>query len=704
LIQELPMSIASSRPPDQGRVPYLQQLAQRGDRRLLLGSVVFAAIGLVLAVRGTSLPAASAVVAAVLPAAWLGWRQAGHSLARNGLAVVLSLQLSLLCHISGLNAALPIALLLGVLLIQRDRMPLWLVGAVGVSALLAPLLDGAAVLPPLLNAMALAVLTLVLGQTAARLRQQSEALGHGPHRLAALARDIATGADLGAHSDARNYAPGSLAHALADTARHVQAQRGREAEAHAENAQIRQALDASRTAMMIADNDHVIRYVNRSVVALLRNQQATLRQAFPDFDAERLVGSSIHRFHANPDRIRGILNGLQATHNGKVRIGPVHFAQVVTPVFDAQGARLGFAVEWHDRTHELTLENAVAGIVDAAAQGDLEQRLQASEGASFLDGLTGGINQLLDTLGSTVDEVRQMLSAMANGDLDRRMQGEYHGAFAAIQRDANATAGQLARMVGHIQHCATTISTAASEIAAGNGALSERSERQAAHLQETAASMEELTATVRQNAAHARQASELAASTQGAASDGNHAMQRVVDTMQAIEGASKRIGDITGVIDGIAFQTNILALNAAVEAARAGEQGRGFAVVASEVRVLAQRSAAAAQEIKVLIDEAGRQVGEGAQLVADAGQRMQGIVGGVENVSHLMREISAASQEQSSGIEQINQTVVQMDQATQQNAALVEEATAAARELQSQAGALNQAVSVFRRREAALID
>ncbi|MCR8714397.1 methyl-accepting chemotaxis protein [Stenotrophomonas indicatrix] len=698
------MSIVSSRPPDQGRLPYLQQLAQRSDRRLLLGSVVLAAIGLVLAVRGTSVPAASAVAAAVLPAAWLGWRQAGHARARSGLAVVLSLQLSLLCHISGLNAALPIALLLGVLLIQRDPMPLWLAGAVGVSALLAPLHDGAAVLPPLLNAMALAVLTLVLGQTAARLRQQSEALGHGPHRLAALARDIATGADLGAHSDARNYAPGSLARALADTARHVQAQRGREAEAHAENAQIRQALDASRTAMMIADNDHVIRYVNRSVVALLRNQQATLRQAFPDFDAERLVGTSSHRFHANPDRIRGILNGLQATHHGKVRIGPVHFAQVVTPVFDAQGARLGFAVEWHDRTHELTLENAVAGIVDAAAQGDLEQRLQASEGASFLDGLTGGINQLLDTLGSTVDEVRQMLSAMANGDLDRRMQGEYHGAFAAIQRDANATAGQLARMVGHIQHCATTISTAASEIAAGNGALSERSERQAAHLQETAASMEELTATVRQNAAHARQASELAASTQGAASDGNHAMQRVVDTMQAIEGASKRIGDITGVIDGIAFQTNILALNAAVEAARAGEQGRGFAVVASEVRVLAQRSAAAAQEIKVLIDEAGRQVGEGAQLVADAGQRMQGIVGGVENVSHLMREISAASQEQSSGIEQINQTVVQMDQATQQNAALVEEATAAARELQSQAGALNQAVSVFRRREAALID
>ena len=703
------MSVAFSRPPDQGRSSYLQQRAERADRRLLPATVALAALGLLLALRGMSVPASSAVAAAALPALWLGARHAGQAVARNGLAVLLASQLGLLCILTGVSAALPIALLLGVLLGQRAPLPVWLAGGVGMLAVMIPALQGdglhgRALYAPLFNAAVLAALALVLGETAARLRQQSQALGHGPHRLAALARDIATGANLASHADVDRHVPGSLAHALADTARHVQARRDREAGTHAENAQIRQALDASRTAMMIADNDHVIRYVNRSVVALLRNQQSTLRQAFPDFDAERLVGSSIHRFHANPERIRAILNGLQATHNGKVRIGPVHFAQVVTPVFDAQGTRLGFAVEWHDRTHELTLENAVAGIVDAAARGDLEQRLQPSEGASFLDGLTGGINQLLDTLASTVDEVRQMLSALANGDLDRRMQGEHQGAFAAIQRDANTTASQLARMVGHIQHCATTISTAASEIAAGNGALSERSERQAAHLQETAASMEELTATVRQNAAHARQASDLAASTQGAASDGDQAMQRVVDTMQAIEGASKRIGDITGVIDGIAFQTNILALNAAVEAARAGEQGRGFAVVASEVRVLAQRSAAAAQEIKGLIDEAGRQVSEGAQLVADAGQRMRGIVDGVESVSHLMHEISTASQEQSSGIEQINQTVVQMDQATQQNAALVEEATAAARELQSQAGALTEAVSVFRQRDPLLID
>ena len=290
------MSVASSRPPDTARMPHLQQLARRADRRLLIGSAALAVAGLVLALRGPHVPGAALAAAAVLPALWLAGPQAGRAVARNGLALLLSLQLALLCAIVSLSPALPIALLLCVLLSHRDRLPVWLAGGVGTLALQVPLLHGAAVGPTLLQAGLFASLTVFLGQVALRLRQQTEALGHGPRRLAALARDIATGTDLSAHADTAAYAPGSLAHALADTARHVQAQRGREAEAHAENAQIRQALDASRTAMMIADNDHVIRYVNRSVVALLRNQQATLRQAFPDFDAERLVGSSIHRF------------------------------------------------------------------------------------------------------------------------------------------------------------------------------------------------------------------------------------------------------------------------------------------------------------------------------------------------------------------------------------------------------------------------
>ncbi|WP_312238927.1 methyl-accepting chemotaxis protein [Stenotrophomonas sp.] len=473
--------------------------------------------------------------------------------------------------------------------------------------------------------------------------------------------------------------------------------RERDEAGHQHNAQIRQALDVSRTAMMIADNDHVIRYVNHAVIRLLRNQQDSLREAFPDFDVDGLVGSSIHRFHVSPDRIRAILNTLQQVHHGRIRIGPVHFAQVVTPVFDAQGKRLGFAVEWHDRTQELQLETAVADIVAAATKGDLDRRLPVGNaGTSFLDGLTGGINQLLESVGGTVGEIRRVLSALARGDLDQRMQGDFDGAFAAMQRDANATAAQLTAMVERIKQCTGSISLAASEIATGNNDLSERTERQAAHLEETAASMEELTSTVRQNAEHARQASALAQGAQDVAGRGSQVVGRVVTTMEAIQVASRRIGDITGVIDGIAFQTNILALNAAVEAARAGDQGRGFAVVASEVRTLAHRSADAAKEIKGLIEDSVLQVADGARLVQDAGRTMAELVGSVAGVSGIMAEISSASQEQASGIDQVNQTVAQMDDATQQNAALVEEASAAARLLEEQAAELTEAVAVFR--------
>ncbi|WP_093532591.1 methyl-accepting chemotaxis protein [Stenotrophomonas rhizophila] len=465
----------------------------------------------------------------------------------------------------------------------------------------------------------------------------------------------------------------------------------------AADATLRLALEVSHTAVMIADASHVIRYVNPAVVRLLRNQQAILREAFPDFDADTLVGTSIHRFHADPDRIRAILDTLQATHHGRVRIGPVHFAQVVSPMFDAAGARVGFAVEWHDRTQELVLETAVAEIVDAAARGDLDRRLpRADSGAAFMDGLTTGINQLLERVGSTVGDLRRMLSALAEGDLGQRMEGDYEGSFAAMQRDANATAIQLGGMVERIRRSAGAIALGAEEIASGNHDLSTRTERQAAHLEETASSMEELTATVRQNAEHAHKASTLARGAQDVADRGSAVVGRVVSTMDSIHGASKRIGEITGVIDGIAFQTNILALNAAVEAARAGDQGRGFAVVASEVRSLAQRSAEAAREIRQLIDASVSEVADGARLAQDAGHTMQEIVGSVAGVSEIMASIASASQEQAAGIDQINQTVVQMDEATQQNAALVEEASAAARELEQQAAGLTEAVAAFR--------
>jgi len=289
---------------------------------------------------------------------------------------------------------------------------------------------------------------------------------------------------------------------------------------------------------------------------------------------------------------------------------------------------------------------------------------------------------------------------VADGDLstDIRVTGtDETGQLLQALHDMNASLG---RLVGQVRQGTDSIATASSQIASGNHDLSSRTEEQASSLQQTAASMEQLTSTVKQNADNASQANQLALSASDVAVKGGLVVSQVVETMGAISTSSKKIADIIGVIDGIAFQTNILALNAAVEAARAGEQGRGFAVVASEVRSLAGRSAEAAKEIKQLIQASVDKVEEGSLQVSQAGQTMDEIVSSVQRVTDIMGEITAASQEQTSGIEQINRAVAEMDLVTQQNAALVEESSAAAQSMQQQTGDLSQMVSVFRLKHA----
>ena len=331
----------------------------------------------------------------------------------------------------------------------------------------------------------------------------------------------------------------------------------------------------------------------------------------------------------------------------------------------------------------------------AARAGDFSMRGDAAAFQYQFKTMVEHLNGTMASSQASIADVSDVLRAISHGDLTARMEGEYDGVFARMRDDANTTTVQLTGIVRGIQVAADSINNAAQELAAGNNDLSRRTEQQAANLEEAAASMEELTSTVRQNAELARQADSEAHAAGAAVRETEQAMAQMASVMGEIDQSSARISEISTVIDGIAFQTNILALNAAVEAARAGEQGRGFAVVASEVRTLAQRAGVAAKEIKELIEDAAAKVKSGLAVTVESEAAIARVAQASSRTTQLMSDIAAASKEQAAGIEQVNQVVVQMDQVTQQNAALVEEATAASRALEEQAHALTTSVAVF---------
>ena len=466
----------------------------------------------------------------------------------------------------------------------------------------------------------------------------------------------------------------------------------REAE---ENLRVRRALDRVATNTMIADAGNNIIYMNEAVLNMMKAAESDLRKDLPNFNSSNLIGQNIDVFHKNPAHQRNMLAKLSITYSTEIYVGGRTFGLVANPIFTPENERIGTVVEWEDRTAEVAIEKEIAGLVAAAGNGDLEARVEEAGKQGFFLRLAQGLNSLVSIVDDAVKDTGNMLDAMANGDLSKRIEQEYQGSFDKLKRDANATADKLTEVINRINTSATLVASGAEEISQGNADLSQRTEEQASSLEETASSMEEMTSTVRQNADNAKEVNELAEETRTKAQKGGEVVNRAVTSMSAINESSKKIADIIGVIDEIAFQTNLLALNAAVEAARAGEQGRGFAVVAGEVRNLAQRSAAAAKEIKELIRDSVGKVEDGTLLVNESGSTLQEIVTAVQRVTAMISDIAQASEEQSSGIEQVNKAIAQMDEMTQQNAALVEEASAAGESMAEQANDMRRLLNFF---------
>ncbi|HLK56845.1 MAG TPA: methyl-accepting chemotaxis protein [Chthonomonadaceae bacterium] len=459
-------------------------------------------------------------------------------------------------------------------------------------------------------------------------------------------------------------------------------------------AQLLSALEGSKNGVMITDADLKINYMNKTLGGLLKSWEADLQKLFgTGFHVDALLGRCLDDFHKNPAHQRKLLaNESIFPYQTVITVGPYKIDLGVNMIKGKNGEVMGYCTEWQDVTERLLEEEDYkANVKMIADRMEFLRGACSTDLAEAMDSLANGNLTFKITPKTPLLDIPKQPDLAMMAETFNNLRNQTVKTVEAYGRAQEA----LSTLVAQTRTSAERIADASTEVSTGTDDLSQRTEEQASSLEETASSMEQMTSTVKQNADNARQANQLAAQASDIASKGGAVVSNAVTSMEEINKASKRIADIISVIDEIAFQTNLLALNAAVEAARVGEQGRGFAVVAAEVRNLAGRSATAAKEIKALVQDSVAKVQEGSNLVNQSGLTLDEIVNSVKKVADIIAEITAASQEQAAGIEQVNKAIMQMDQITQQNAALVEETAAASQAMTQQAGDLRSLVSQF---------
>ena len=466
----------------------------------------------------------------------------------------------------------------------------------------------------------------------------------------------------------------------------------------AQNTRIKNALDNVSSCVMMADTELNVVYLNQAAHRLFDDLQGDLRAVLPGFDSARIVGNPVTRFCNAQVNQQRLLGSLDRRNEAVVEYGQRTIKVIANPVHNDRREKLGIAVEWMDRTEEVSVENEIDDIVAAASRGDLGRRIVIDGKHGFFRRLSEGVNELIEAVDTSFEDIAEVMDRLAQGDLTHSISRDLQGSFGKVKEGINGTIARLEEIIGNLRESVDSVSTAAGEISSGNSNLSQRTEQNAASLEETAASVEQLAAAVRTNADHAQQANTAAHTAREQAEDGGEVVGRAISAMREINSSSNKIAEIIGVIDEIAFQTNLLALNASVEAARAGEQGRGFAVVATEVRNLASRSAQSAREIKDLINDSVNKIHGGTELVDQSGNTLAEIALSIKKVADVVAEISSSSVEQSSGIDQINKAVNSMDEVTQQNAALAEQTSAAAGSLDEKAREMQSLIGFFRTR------